>query len=257
MLETIARFWLKQSNYNTALAVYASFPFLMVPALMIVNAPYGRFSGKFVFDWSLRGKWSWCLMEIVSPITFISSLYFARPSWTPYQVVLTSAWVIHYINRSLVYPYRAHSLSPIHVLAFSCSVLFNTINGYTNGLWIGRHTQPVDSLFCAGLALWTAGFLSNMYHDLLLFRLRKNKTQRYFIPQGALFNYVSCPNYFSELVEWVGFAMATGHSTPALLFVLSTAANLMPRAWKTHAWYRQQFQDNYPKQRKAVIPYLL
>lgn len=254
MLESIAAFWLKQSHYDTALTIYASLPLLMVPALMVVNAPYGRFAGKLGFDWSLNGKWSWCLMEIVSPLTFIASLYFTRPTWTSFQILLSSVWIIHYTNRSIIYPYRAHSLSPIHILTSSSSVLFNILNGYTNGLWIGRHSQPLQSTFWFGLAFWTIGFLSNLYHDNLLFKLRKDKTQRYFIPRGALFDYLSCPNYFSEWVEWSGFALATG-SAPAFIFCLSTAANLLPRAWKTHAWYQQQF-ENYPKERRAVIPFV-
>lgn len=42
MLENIASYWLKQSAYDTTLGVYATFPFLMVPSLLLVNAPYGK-----------------------------------------------------------------------------------------------------------------------------------------------------------------------------------------------------------------------
>lgn len=39
---TVVQYWLKPSTYNTAVGIYATFPFLMVPALFVVNAPYGN-----------------------------------------------------------------------------------------------------------------------------------------------------------------------------------------------------------------------
>jgi 3-oxo-5-alpha-steroid 4-dehydrogenase 1 len=221
----------------------------------------GKFAGKLGIDWSLKGKWSWCFMELVSPIMFGTCLIVTRPTWTPFQITLTCAWMIHYLNRSIIYPYRATSMAPIHVLAFVCGTFFNALNGYTNGMWVGRHSNSLTLQFCFGVTLWAVGFISNVYHDNLLFRLRlqnkDQKTKKYFIPYDGLFEYVSCPNYFSESVEWFGFAIATTYnSTPAIIFVASTIANLWPRAWRTHLWYKNQFEQ-YPNTRKAVIPFLL
>jgi 3-oxo-5-alpha-steroid 4-dehydrogenase 1 len=42
----------------------------------------------------------------------------------------------------------------------------------------------------------------------------------------------------------------------ALAFLVWTVANLAPRAFRTHHWYRQQFSD-YPRERKALIPFVL
>ncbi|RCH78074.1 hypothetical protein CU098_000005 [Rhizopus stolonifer] len=231
-----------------------------------MNAPYGRFAGKLAVDWSLNGKWSWFVMEVVSPVVFAISLAITRPRWTSFQIILSSAWMVHYINRSIIYPYRASSMAPIHVLTFLCSVAFNVINGYTNGMWVARHSNSIaNPQFWLGMTLWAAGFFSNIYHDNILFKLRSKKKKeekeegekKYFIPHGGLFEYISCPNYFSESVEWTGYALATsGYNWPAILFAAATASNLYPRAWRTHAWYKKQF-DNYPSTRKAVIPFVL
>lgn len=259
-LNVVVQYWLKPATYNTAVGIYATVPLLMVPALFVVNAPYGRFAGKFGIDLSLSGKWSWFVMEVVSPVVFISSLIITRPTWTPFQCILSVAYVTHYINRSIVYPLRATSMAPMHILAPLCAVFFNVLNGYTNGMWIGRHSNSIHQYkFWIGMAIWTAGFASNIYHDSILFALRKkkeeDKTKKYFIPHGGLFEYISCPNYFSETVEWIGFAMAAGSSIPAFIFVAATAANLFPRAWRTHQFYKEQFK-NYPQSRKAIIPFL-
>jgi protein-S-isoprenylcysteine O-methyltransferase Ste14 len=65
---------------------------------------------------------------------------------------------------------------------------------------------------------------------------------------------VTCPNYLGEILEWLGFALATW-SLAGLAFALYTAANLAPRAFANHRWCREQFPD-YPKNRKALFPFL-
>ncbi len=42
----------------------------------------------------------------------------------------------------------------------------------------------------------------------------------------------------------------------AAVFALSTACNLVPRALQHHKYYIEKFPD-YPKSRKAVIPFVL
>ena len=44
--------------------------------------------------------------------------------------------------------------------------------------------------------------------------------------------------------------------TPPWLFVLSEIFLMFPRAWNGHKWYLKTFTD-YPRERKAVIPFLL
>ena len=63
------------------------------------------------------------------------------------------------------------------------------------------------------------------------------------------------PNYFGEIIEWAGFALATW-SLPGLAFAIYTAANVGPRALSHHRWYREKFGD-YPPKRKALIPFVL
>jgi 3-oxo-5-alpha-steroid 4-dehydrogenase 1 len=98
------------------------------------------------------------------------------------------------------------------------------------------------------------GFCIHVLADRELRRVRRESAGRYGIPQGRLFRLVSCPNYMGELIEWSGWALAT-MSWPGLVFVLWSAANLVPRAIKHHAWYRATFAD-YPASRKAVVPFV-
>lgn len=84
---------------------------------------------------------------------------------------------------------------------------------------------------------------------------------RYRIPHGGLFHYVSAANYSAEIFEWMGFALAasaasSGPSHPAIAFLLFTIMNLAPRGISAHRWYQRTFTE-YPKGRKAIIPFVL
>jgi len=111
-----------------------------------------------------------------------------------------------------------------------------------------------DPRFVLGALLFFAGLAVNYRADRVLIALRRPGESGYRIPRGWLFEYVACPNYFGEIVEWFGFALATW-SLPGLAFALFTAANIGPRAFAHRRWYRRTFPD-YPAERKALIPFL-
>ena len=77
----------------------------------------------------------------------------------------------------------------------------------------------------------------------------------YKIPRGGCFEYVSGANYFGEMLEWCGYAVAA-NSLPAAAFAFFTISNIGPRGWQHHLWYKKHFLE-YPKHRRAVIPFLL
>ncbi|KAI9270437.1 3-oxo-5-alpha-steroid 4-dehydrogenase-domain-containing protein [Phascolomyces articulosus] len=266
----VIEWWRDPQIYNAAVKIYALLPPLFTPTLFWVDAPYGRFAGSLFFDWSLSGKWAWSIMEGVSPVIYTLSMLLVAPQqvdqWQPSQVLLYGLWMIHYINRAIIHPLRAPSMAPIHTIAFISAVLINILNGYTNGVWNARHSFSLSTPNVAlGLGLWVTGFSINVYHDSILFNLRRTKKknketnqpqQRYFIPKGGLFDYVSCPNYLGEVVEWTGFAILTSGSYPALAFAATTFGNLVPRGKRAHAWYQNQFKKEYPSSRKAIVPYI-
>ena len=79
--------------------------------------------------------------------------------------------------------------------------------------------------------------------------------RKYSIPEGGMFEYVSCANYFGEIIEWTGFAIASG-SWAGTAFAVYTFCNLAPRAHHHHLWYYTKFDDYSQKNRKAIIPFV-
>jgi 3-oxo-5-alpha-steroid 4-dehydrogenase 1 len=146
------------------------------------------------------------------------------------------------------------------IVLAAMAFVFNTLNGYANGTFLAGSSgqlmsSPISSLrVAAGVALFVCGFLTHVLSDRTLRSLRRQGEGGYSIPRGGLFEYVSSPNYFGEIVEWCGWALATW-SLPGLAFALFTVGNLVPRAHANRRWYKATFQD-YPTQRKRVIPFV-
>ncbi|KAH9917846.1 3-oxo-5-alpha-steroid 4-dehydrogenase-domain-containing protein [Fomitopsis serialis] len=70
------------------------------------------------------------------------------------------------------------------------------------------------------------------------------------------FSLVSFPNYFFEILSWVAIAIMTG-SYAAWLFVAISAFTMSTWAIKKHKAYKREFGDAYPRNRKAIIPFIL
>ena len=133
------------------------------------------------------------------------------------------------------------------------------MNGYINGTYLfSLSDYPTDwwtSLqFIGGTVVFFAGFSINKQADRKLRNFKKEAGGKYVIPEGGMFKYVSCPHYLGEILEWTGWAILTW-SLPGLAFALFTFANLAPRAWSHHQWYKSHF-SNYPVTRKALLPFI-
>jgi len=103
-------------------------------------------------------------------------------------------------------------------------------------------------LYESGKFNFSKMFDTNIYFE-------ESEKKHYHLPKGGLYNYVSSPNYLGEILEWSGWAIATW-SLPGLLFALGAVGCIGVRALHTHKWYEKHF-ENLPKDRKALIPFIL
>ncbi len=246
------------SFYNLVWA-WAGIGLLVFCILVIfkIKAPYGRHSSD---QWGpvIDNKWGWFWMELPAFIIMpILALAGPEPK-TDLSYLLVFLWSYHYFFRTFVFPFRLKTKDKKMPLVIVCSALFfNGINGLVNGYFIGFVSHSSQEVLSAnvliGLCVFCSGMIINRYADKKLISLRK-KDQGYFIPKGGIFNYISCPNHFGEIIEWAGFAIIAW-SLPALSFFIWTFCNLVPRALNHHQWYHSYFKD-YPKNRKAVIPFI-
>lgn len=242
-------------------AVWVMFGLAAVTFLGVsfVVAPYGRHTREG-FGPTMPARWGWVVME--SPAVFALLFFFVTgpAPLQPGALALLGVWMLHYLHRTFVFPFRLRGGDkPMPVLIPTLAIAFNLFNAYLNGRWLsaeGRYPTSwlTDPRFLAGTAVFFAGFALNLWADGVLRALRAPGETGYKVPTGGLYEYVSCPNYLGELLEWAGFALAAW-SLAGLAFFAYTVANLAPRARAHHAWYHEKFPD-YPRARRALVPFL-
>jgi len=228
--------------------------------LLFVTAPYGRHSRK---DWgpSIPNRMGWIIMELPSLLIFMLCFLFGPNGPQPVTWIFFALYVAHYTNRSVIYPWRTRtSGKQMPLVVALMAVCFNLINGFINGYYFSAFSRVytwewlMDARFIIGMVVFAVGVFLNWWSDQILLNLRRGGKKGYFIPEGGLFRWISCPNFLGEILEWTGFAIMTW-SPAALVFALWTFFNLVPRALDHHKWYRASFSD-YPSERKAIIPWI-
>jgi 3-oxo-5-alpha-steroid 4-dehydrogenase 1 len=238
--------------------VQAALGVVTLVATTLITAPYGRHERP---GWgpTLPARAGWILME--SPAVLVFGAVFAWFGGTgPASWALLLIWMAHYVHRAFVYPFRMRWTGRrMPVLVPMLAIGFNVLNAYVNAAWIGRFgafetSWLLDARFIVGALVFAAGMAINLRSDATLRALRAPGETGYRVPQGGLYRFVSCPNYLGELVEWVGWTIATWSSAGAV-FAFYTAANLAPRAMSNHRWYLDRFPD-YPRERRALIPWV-
>lgn len=245
---------------DVASLVFLAFAVPVFLVLLRVPAPYGRHARS---GWgpAVNPRAGWALME--APAALVMPCWFlAGSGWeATTAMAFLLLWEFHYAYRAFVYPLTLPPGArriPLIIVAFG--FLFNVVNASLQGLALFAKTSPrdaswlVDPRFLVGTALFFGGLVLNRRSDATLRRLRV-ENDGYRIPEGGLFRYVSCPNYLGEIIEWLGWAVATW-TLAGFAFAAWTAANLTPRALAHHRWYRERMAD-YPRDRRALIPWIL
>jgi hypothetical protein len=245
--------------YEWALVAMFVFAIVTALALVFVTAPYGRHTRR---GWGpqLPSRVGWVVMESPSALLFLWIFFQGEHRAELVPLVLLGVWQFHYLHRTFVFPFRARLRGKqMPVLIVLLAIVFNLLNSYVNARWIshfGAYASDwlTDPRFLIGVAVFALGFVINFRADSVLFRLRKPGETGYKIPKGGLHDLVVSPNYFGEIVEWIGWAVLTW-STAGLSFAVYTVANLAPRALSHLRWYREEFPE-FPRERRALLPWV-
>lgn len=216
------------------------------------------------------------LVEYFGPLA-LYLLTVARPSWMYGQYtkrhhmemavkVAAACWTVHYVKRLLetLFVHRfSHGTMPITNLFKNCSYywLFGLYIGYyvNHPLYTAPVLGPIQVF--GGLAAFLFAELGNLSIHMALRNLRPpgTKERRIPVPTGnpftKLFDMVSCPNYTYEVMAWASFTFMT-QCLPAGLFTLAGLYQMTVWALGKHRQYKAEF-PNYPRQRKAILPFVI
>lgn len=248
--------------FNNITYIWIALAIIVHILMFFVTAPFGRHTSK---NWGpmINNKLAWVIMEFPSLAIMTFFLFFSSNSFKSFSWIIFSIWIFHYFNRTFIYPLRIKATNKkMPVIIMLNGVFFNIINAGLNGYFLVQFTNInrygkawlTSSVTILGFLLFIIGLIINWKSDSILINLRKPTETGYKIPKGFLFKYISSPNLFGEILEWMGFAIIA-FNLPALSFAIWTYANLVPRAKNHHDWYIKNFKD-YPKNRKVIFPFI-
>ena len=232
-----------------ALAVFIALHFFEAGYGYLFNRRYGP---------PIPNKIGWVLME--SPVFILMCVLWATSDRMGQAGPLTLFLLFqaHYFQRSFIFPLliRGNSKMPLGIVLMG--MVFNTLNALMQGGWIFWVSPDgyYDNWFSQpwiyiGGALFIAGMAINLHSDRIIRHLRQPGDTRHYIPRGGMFRYVSSANYFGELLEWVGFAVASW-SWAGAVFAWWTFANLAPRAVSLRKRYEAEFGDEFRRLGRKV-----
>ena len=128
-------------NFYLLVYVWIAIAILIFPLVLKIVAPYGRHTNT---SWGplINNKAGWILME--SPALFFFAVFFIFGSNHHNLVpwIFFTLWMIHYLNRTLVFPFRLHTKGkkmPVTIVLMA--FCFNLMNGYINGYYLGSLSE--------------------------------------------------------------------------------------------------------------------
>ncbi|XP_046394495.1 polyprenol reductase [Ischnura elegans] len=172
---------------------------------------------------------------------FIETHFISVFSDSKMNFIQYTCGIIHYVGASLAIVAESPGFSNLEPCSFSWDEL--TVFDYS-----------------AALILCLACY-EQIKSSIILANLRKNKkgsvcTYKHSIPRGRLFEILSSPHISAEIVVYLALTfILRGNCTWWYIFIW-VLTNQCAVSWTNHVWYQQNF-PTYPKNRKALIPYLL
>ncbi|KAH7098724.1 3-oxo-5-alpha-steroid 4-dehydrogenase-domain-containing protein [Auriculariales sp. MPI-PUGE-AT-0066] len=218
------------------------------------------------------------IVEYLGPLFIHPILYFFQPYFyrtvqphSHIQTIAGALTVLHFVKRELetifLHRFSRATMPATYIIRNSAHYWLWTGVAFAYVLYSSTYSATElnknksnlrnDPRFVwACVAFWTWAQLSNFSTHLTLRNLRPAGTAQRGIPYGYGFGLISCPNYLFDIFAWLALAVLTG-SWVAYGFVVFASYVLTGWAMKRHRAYRKEFGDKYPRNRKALWPFIL
>jgi very-long-chain enoyl-CoA reductase len=128
-------------------------------------------------------------------------------------------------------------------------VVGQLVNGIISPIGIDFFNSP--NLWI-GSVLFIIGIFGNLFHHIILAKLRSENMKSYLLPSTYGFKYVICPHYTFELCIWLGIAISSTFIDIYFIFFVMICY-LSARGMRTMNWYKETFKDKMI-QKNILIP---
>jgi very-long-chain enoyl-CoA reductase len=170
-------------------------------------------------------------------------------------------WIAHFMKRELETAF-VHKFSrltmPLKNIFINCGYYYSFAAIISYPLCAPSFVAPDEMQVNIGLTIFILSELANLHTHLNLASMRPAQlSKKREIPKGFGFDLVACPNYFFEIMAWVGFSIMTGIIW-SYLFTAFGFYQMHEWAQKKHKGYKKTYGDEYTKlKRKAIIPFIV
>ncbi|KAJ5942495.1 hypothetical protein N7516_002663 [Penicillium verrucosum] len=184
------------------------------------------------------------------------------PSPSDLQLLVCTLLSVHFLKREFetIFVHRFSSATMPARNIVKNSAHYWVLAGFNIAYWVFRPdaaaatSTPNQALVYAGLALFVFGELANLNAHYILRNLRRPGTTERGIPSGFGFSVVTCPNYFFEILAWLGIFLVSQLNWSVLFFVVVGGLQMWSWGWKKEKRYRKEFGDKYKKKRAVIFP---
>ncbi|OAG06932.1 uncharacterized protein CC84DRAFT_1089761 [Paraphaeosphaeria sporulosa] len=207
------------------------------------------------------------IIEYLGPLLIHPLVYYGRPliygsSEAPseLQKITMVMCVLHFLKREyetlFVHRFSAATMPARNI--FKNSAHYWILSGINLAYWAYAPWAPTAGksnplITYAGITLFAVGEVLNFYTHIVLKNLRRPGTTERGIPRGIGFSLVTCPNYFFEIMAWIGVSLVSW-SLSTVLFLVIAGAQMGAWGKKKERRYRSEFGDKYKKKRYAIFP---
>lgn len=169
--------------------------------------------------------------------------------------------VFHYGKRILESLF-VHSFSrdtmPIknlYVNVFYYWLLFGISCGYS--IFNNSYTGELNTLKYLYLSMFFVFEFFNFKCHMMQKKAKEESKGEYkILPGNYGFQWVSCANYFWEFLSWTAFSLFTG-TWNSWVFTLCGFSIMTKWALEKHRNFKNLFGNEYPKNRKAMLPFII
>jgi len=125
-------------DINTLTLIWIIIGILLFPVLIKNKVPYGRHTSQ---KWgiTISNKIGWILMEL--PALLVCPIYYIFYNSNLYTIntIFILLWILHYFNRTIIYPLRIKTKGKrMPLIIAALALFFNVINGLINGYYLSN-----------------------------------------------------------------------------------------------------------------------
>ena len=223
---------------------------------------YGRLfkNGKTILGKTISSKWAFFLFNIIPTIPYLYIVCFYSEMAYGYVTLTVPAicWLTLRVFRGTIYAYKRSRYSePWPLESALYFLLINTLLAVIQAkTTVASYPGFMEIKTIIAFVFWVVAFILGMICDFKATKSRFKPSNGYKIIKGGLFELVTSPNYFCEMIMWISWTLMFSFDTGCTTTLVALLPNVLGRSLNYHKWAQRFFKGSYPKKRTAIIPFV-